>query len=123
KRRNCAILRKRDNWNFPRKSFRRRNRFRKKVTLLYPDRQTFFEKLALSLPPQPAIKIGPAPMPGGGHKQGLRIVWKAVPAQRLSTAQRSMGCCSCSQKDQSAIRFAGVPAVSRAAALDFLCSG
>jgi hypothetical protein len=56
--------------------------------MLYPDRQAFFEKLALSLPPQPAIKIGLAPMPGGEHKQGLRIVWKAVPAQRLSTAQR-----------------------------------
>ena len=63
----------------------------KKLRLLYPDRQTFFEKLALSVPPQPAIKIGPAPMPSGGHKQGLRIVWKAVPAQRLSTAQRSKG--------------------------------
>ena len=36
--------------------------------MLYPDRQAFFEKLALSLPPQPAIKIGPAPMPGGEHK-------------------------------------------------------
>ena len=33
--------------------------------MLYPDRQAFFEKLALSLPPQPAIKIGPAPLPGG----------------------------------------------------------
>jgi hypothetical protein len=59
--------------------------------MLYADRQAFFEKLALSLPPQPAIKVGPAPMLGGEHKQGLRIVRKAVPAQRLSTAQRSMG--------------------------------
>jgi hypothetical protein len=25
--------------------------------MLYPDRQAFFKKLALSLPPQPAIKI------------------------------------------------------------------
>jgi hypothetical protein len=41
--------------------------------MLYPDRQAFFEKLALSLPPQVAIKIGPAPMPGGEHKQGLRV--------------------------------------------------
>jgi hypothetical protein len=47
--------------------------------MLYPDRQAFFEKLALSLPPQPAIKIGPAPMPSGEHKQGLRIMRKAVP--------------------------------------------
>ena len=54
--------------------------------MLYPDRQAFFEKLALSLPPQPAIKIGPAPMPSGEHKQGLRIARKAVPAQRLSTS-------------------------------------
>jgi anti-sigma factor RsiW len=54
--------------------------------MLYADRQAFFEKLALSLPPQPAIKIGPAPMPSGEHKQGLRIARKAVPAQRLSTS-------------------------------------
>ena len=59
--------------------------------MLYQDRQAFFEKLALSLPPQPAIKIGPAPMPSGERKQGLRIVWKTVPAQRLSTEQRTMG--------------------------------
>jgi hypothetical protein len=59
--------------------------------MLYPDQQAFFEKLALSLPPQPAIKIGPTPMPGGERKQGLGIVSKTVPAQRLSTAQRSMG--------------------------------
>ena len=58
--------------------------------MLYPDRQAFFEKLALSLPPRPAIKIGPAPMPGAERKQGLRIMRKAVPAQKLSTAQRSM---------------------------------
>ena len=38
--------------------------------MLYPDRQAFFEKLALSLPPQPAIKIGPAPLPDGEHKAG-----------------------------------------------------
>jgi hypothetical protein len=30
-------------------------------------------------------------MPGAEHKQGLRVMRKAVPAQRLSTAQRSMG--------------------------------
>jgi hypothetical protein len=36
--------------------------------MLYPDRQAFFEKVALSLPPQPAIKIGPAPFPGGEHR-------------------------------------------------------
>src|SRR5437016_13434323 len=39
--------------------------------MLYPDRQAFFEKLALGLPPQPAIKIGPAPLPGGEqHRAG-----------------------------------------------------
>ena len=37
--------------------------------MLYPDRQAFFEKVALSLP-QPAIKIGPAPLPGGKHRAG-----------------------------------------------------
>ena len=47
--------------------------------MLYPDRQAFFEELALSLPPQPAIKIGLVPMPGGEHKQGLRVMQKAVP--------------------------------------------
>src|SRR5260370_24476711 len=38
--------------------------------ILSPDRRAFFEKLALSLPPQPAIKIGPAPLPGGKHRAG-----------------------------------------------------
>ena len=54
--------------------------------MLFPDRQAFFEKLALSLPPQSAMKIGPTPMLSGERKQGLRIVRKAVPAQRLSTS-------------------------------------
>jgi len=58
--------------------------------MLYPNRQAFFEKLSLSLPPQPAIKIGPAPMPGGQHKQGLRIMRKPAPTQSLSAAQRNM---------------------------------
>jgi hypothetical protein len=58
--------------------------------MLYPDRQAFFEKLALSLPPQPAIKIGPAPLPGGEHRAGLRNLRSAVPTETLSTAQRSM---------------------------------
>src|SRR5436190_23556330 len=38
--------------------------------MLYPHRRTFFEKVALSLPPQPAIKIGPAPLTGGEHRAG-----------------------------------------------------
>jgi len=36
-------------------------------------------------------KIGPVPMPSGEHKQGLRVMRQAVLAQRLGTAQRSMG--------------------------------
>ena len=63
----------------------------KKITTSYPDRQAFFEKLALSLAPQPAIKIKPAPMPSAEHQKGLRVMRKTVPTQRLSTAQRSMG--------------------------------
>jgi hypothetical protein len=55
----------------------------------YPDRQAFFEKLALNLPVQPAIKIGPAPLPSGG-RLGSRNMRKAVPTEMLSTAQRSM---------------------------------
>jgi hypothetical protein len=59
--------------------------------MLYPDRQAFFEKLALSLPPQPAIKIGPAPLPSGEqHRPGSRNMRKAVPTETLSAAQRSM---------------------------------
>ena len=42
-------------------------------------------------PPRPAIKIGPAPMPSAEQKQELRVMRKAVPAQRLSTPKRSMG--------------------------------
>jgi hypothetical protein len=58
--------------------------------MAYPDRQAFFEKLALSLPPQPAIKIGPAPLPSGEHRPGSRNMRKAVPTETLSTSQRSM---------------------------------
>ena len=56
----------------------------------YPDRQAFFEKLALNLPAQPAIRIGPAPLPSGGRRLGSRNMRKAVPTEMLSTAQRSM---------------------------------
>ena len=65
----------------------------------YPDRQAFFEKLALSLSSQPAIKIGPAPLPSGKHRAGLRNLRKAVPTETLSTAQRSMKANRGSQKD------------------------
>jgi hypothetical protein len=67
--------------------------------MLYPDRQAFFEKVALSLPPQPAIKIGPAPLPGGQHKEGLRNLRSAVPTETLSTAQRGMKASQRSQRD------------------------
>jgi len=42
--------------------------------IAYPNRQAFFEKLALNLPAQPAIKIGPAPLPSGGRRLGLRNI-------------------------------------------------
>jgi hypothetical protein len=58
--------------------------------ILYPNRQAFFEKLALSLPSQLAIRIGPAPLPSGVRRAGSRNVRKAVPTQTLCTAQRSM---------------------------------
>jgi hypothetical protein len=58
--------------------------------ILYPNRQAFFEKLALSLPSQPAIKIGPAPLPSGVRRAGSRHLRRAVPTQRLCTAQRGM---------------------------------
>jgi hypothetical protein len=68
--------------------------------MLYPDRQAFFEKLALSLPPQPAIKIGPAPLPGGEHRAGLRNLRNAAPTETLSKAQRTMKPSQRSQRDQ-----------------------
>jgi hypothetical protein len=68
--------------------------------MLYPDRQAFFEKLALSLPPQPAIKIGPAPLPTGEHRPGSRNMRKAVLTETLSAAQRSMKPSRRSQRDQ-----------------------
>ena len=39
--------------------------------IAYPNRQAFFEKLALNLPVQPAIKIGPAPLPSGERRLGV----------------------------------------------------
>jgi hypothetical protein len=68
--------------------------------MLYPDRQAFFEKIALSLPPQPAIKIGPAPLPSGEHRAGLSNLRSAVPTETLSTAQRSMKANQRSQRDR-----------------------
>jgi hypothetical protein len=68
--------------------------------MLYPDRQAFFEKLAQSLPPQPAIKIGPAPLPRGEHKGGSRNLRNAVPTETLGKAQRSMKPSRRSQRDQ-----------------------
>jgi hypothetical protein len=58
--------------------------------MFYPNRQAFFTKLSLSLSVQPAIKIGPAPLPSGEHRSGSRNMRKAVPAETLSSAQRSM---------------------------------
>ena len=58
--------------------------------IAYPNRQAFFEKLALNLPAQPAIKIGPAPLPSGERRLGSRNMRKAVPTETLCTAQRSM---------------------------------
>jgi hypothetical protein len=58
--------------------------------ILYPNRQAFFEKLAQSLPPQPAVKIGTGLSPAE-RRLGLRNMRRAVPTERLSTAQRSMG--------------------------------
>lgn len=45
--------------------------------IAYPNRQAFFERLALNLPAQPAIKIGPAPLPSGGQRLGSRNMRKA----------------------------------------------
>jgi hypothetical protein len=56
----------------------------------YRNRQAFFEKLARNLSLQPAIKMGPAPLPSGRPRAGLRNLRKAVPTEALSTAQRSM---------------------------------
>jgi len=58
--------------------------------ILYPNRQAFFKKLALNLPSQPAIRISPAPLPSGVRRAGSRNMRKAVPAQTLCSAQRSM---------------------------------
>ena len=56
----------------------------------YPDRQAFFARLSLSLSGQSAIKIGPAPLPGGKSGPGSRNMRKAVPTETLSSAQRRM---------------------------------
>lgn len=58
--------------------------------ILYPDRRAFFERIAASLSSQPMIKIGLAPLPSGHRRLGPRNLRKAVPLEKLSTAQRSM---------------------------------
>lgn len=55
--------------------------------MFYPNRRAFFEKLALSLPLQPALKIGPAPLPSGERRPGSRGLRQAVAVKKLSTAQ------------------------------------
>jgi hypothetical protein len=49
--------------------------------MFYPDRQAFFERLARTLPQQPAIKFAPAPLPSGQRSPGSRNLWKAIPAR------------------------------------------
>jgi len=75
----------------------------------YPDRQAFFEKLALNLPAQPAIKIGPAPLPSGGRRLGSRNMRKAVPTETLSTAQRSMEPSPRFHRGQSSLHETDIP--------------
>ena len=58
--------------------------------MFYPDRRAFFERLALNLSLQPAIKIGPAALPNGQRKRDLLNLRKTVPTETLSTAQRRM---------------------------------
>ena len=58
--------------------------------MFYPDRQAFFSKVCLNLSRQPAIKIGPAPLPNGEHRPESRNMGKAVPTETLISAQRSM---------------------------------
>ena len=77
--------------------------------MLYPDRQAFFEKLALNLPAQPAIKIGPAPLPSGEPRLGSRNMRKAVPTETLSTAQRSMESSSRFHGGQSRLHETDIP--------------
>jgi hypothetical protein len=58
--------------------------------LLYPNRRTFFERIAISLSSQPMIRLAPAPLPGGKRRLGSRNLRRAVPLEKLSTAQRTM---------------------------------
>jgi hypothetical protein len=58
--------------------------------ILYPDRQAFFERLAANLNSKPTLRFGAGPMPKGSPRLGSRLLRRAVPALRLSTAQRSM---------------------------------
>jgi hypothetical protein len=58
--------------------------------ILYPNRQVFFERLALSSPSLPTIKLSSVPLPSGARRLGSRQLRRAVPTQKLCTAQRSM---------------------------------
>ena len=58
--------------------------------IFYPNRRAFFERITMSLSSQPMTKLRPAPLPGGHRRLGSRNLRKAVPLERLSTAQRTM---------------------------------
>ena len=58
--------------------------------LFYPNRRAFFERIATGLLSQPIIELAPAPPPSGQRRVGSRNLRKAVPLEKLSTAQRSM---------------------------------
>jgi hypothetical protein len=77
--------------------------------IAYPNRQAFFERLALNLPAQPAIKIGPAPLPRGGQRLGSRNMRKAVPTETLNTAQRSMESSPGFHRGQSSLHETDIP--------------
>ena len=68
--------------------------------IAYPNRQAFFEKLALHLP---------APLPSGKRRLGSRNIWQAVPTETLSTAQRSMKPSEHFHRGQSILHETDIP--------------
>src|SRR6267154_673174 len=74
------------------KSKENRNAMRAMISQIpYANRQAFFARVALSLPLQPAIRIGPAPLPGGTAQARISEYAKGGPDRNVEHGAKRHG--------------------------------